>query len=437
MQLATKSFATALSVATCTLLGSNAQANTPDDNTSEWQFESAVMYYGEAERVQALEGIFAATRTFDEEQILNLKLTVDSLTGASANGAVAQSDVQTFTRPSGKGYYQVKPGEIPLDDTFRDTRVQLNGQWTQPLGRLYTVSGGVHLSNEYDYLSLGVNSSIARDFNNRNTTLSAGFSFALDTISPEGGIPDALTTMPNYSLGQGGEIGWGSEESKAAFDLSRSREDDEKTTLDLLFGITQVINKDLITQFNYSYSQVDGYMTDPFKVVSVVDSDGRTTHNVYESRPDSRQKNSVFAQAKYHLSGSVIDVSYRYFWDDWQIKSNTIDFRYWLPFNHGGYLEPHIRYYTQEAADFYKPFINDAQELPLFMSADYRVGDLAATTLGLKYGHPNTDGTEWSVRLEWYHQTSNDVGKALPGSLTADDVYSDVDALILQFNYKF
>jgi hypothetical protein len=58
--------------------------------------------------------------------VLNLKLTIDSLTGASATGAAAQPNVQKFTRPSGEGSYQTQAGQTLLDDTFKDTRVQLN-----------------------------------------------------------------------------------------------------------------------------------------------------------------------------------------------------------------------------------------------------------------------------------------------------------------------
>jgi len=48
---------------------------------------------------------------------------LDTLTGASATGAVAQPNAQTFSRPSGDGQYTTSPNELPLDDTFRDTRV--------------------------------------------------------------------------------------------------------------------------------------------------------------------------------------------------------------------------------------------------------------------------------------------------------------------------
>lgn len=415
-----KNISQLLTLATCTLLGTTAQA----EEQKDWAFDTALMYYGETDRVQAAELVIAGTKEFEDEHFLNLKLTVDSLTGASANGAVPQPNIQTFTRPSGNGSFQTPAKETPLDDTFHDTRVQLNAQWTQPLAQDYRVSGGLHISKEYDYLSLGLNGSIARDFNLKNTTLSAGFAYTNDTISPEGGIPIAFEEMlPPVGESNGG--------------LNRIGDDDDKTTIDLLLGVTQVINRQTIMQFNYSYSQVDGYLTDPFKVVSVVDNNGIAQQQLYENRPDTREKNSIYWQTKYHfLSNSIIDFSYRYFWDDWDITSHTIDTRFRVPLgNH--YIEPHIRYYTQEAADFYQPFQLSNAALPNYMSADYRVGKMNGITLGVKYGIPMKNNTELSFRLEFFQQSSKSNGDELPRVLNDLDLYPSVDAIIAQVNYSF
>lgn len=413
-----------LTVATCALLGTSVQA----EETNDWKFDTALMYYGETDRVSAAELILNGNKTFDNNEVLNLKLTIDSLTGASANGAIAQPDVQTFTRPSGKGSFDVQPGETPLDDTFIDTRVQLNAQWTQPLTENYLVSGGLHLSKEYDYLSLGVNGSIARDFNQNNTTLSAGFAYSQDTISPEGDIPIPFTEMlPANENGNS--------------DANRLTGDDDKTTVDLLLGVTQVINRQMIMQFNYSYSQVDGYLTDPFKVVSVVNSEGLSTQQLYENRPDTRVKNSIYWQTKYHFTesifaDSVIDFSYRYFWDDWEINSHTFETRYNIPFANG-YIEPHIRFYSQDAADFYNPFILSDSPLPSYMSADYRIGEMTALTVGLKYGTIIKGKNELSFRLEFYQQSPKNIGVTQPGALKDLDLYPSIKAVIAQVSYSF
>jgi len=433
-----KNIKAALTLATATLLGTSGltQANTTTANPEEstWEFDSAFLFYSEVDRVSAGEAIFNAKKTFAVDEILNLKLTIDALTGASANGAVAQPTVQTFTRPSGKGQYTIEAGDVPLDDTFKDTRVQLNAQWTQPIAPNYTASGGVHISKEYDYLSLGVNGNIAFDFDRKNSTVTAGFSYFQDTFTPEGGLPKPFSSM---LIGDSSSSTWDDDFAKTRIDS-----EDTKTTTEVLLGFTQVINRRMITQFNYSYSTVDGYLTDPFKVISVVDGvSGLTQDNIYESRPDSRVKQSIYAQSLYHFDSSVLDVSYRYMWDDWEIDSHTIDTRFRIPlgdtFGKGSYLQPHFRFYQQSAAEFYQPFLIDSAVLPTYASADYRIGEMSTFTVGLKYGLLVNNGHDLSFRLEYYRQTPTDAGFDAPGVLKEVDLYPTIDAIIAQVTYSF
>lgn len=429
----------ALTLATAALLGASnlVQAETTSTSNaeeSEWEFDSAFLFYSEVDRVSAGEAIFNAKKTFADDEVLNLKLTIDALTGASANGAVAQPNVQTFTRPSGQGQYTIAAGDTPLDDTFKDTRVQLNAQWTQLIASNYTASGGVHISKEYDYLSLGVNGNIAFDFDRKNSTFSAGFSYFQDTFTPEGGIPKPFSSM---LIGDSSSPIWDDDFSKTRIDTA-----DTKTTTDILLGFTQVINRRMITQFNYSYSTVDGYLTDPFKVISVVDGvSGLTQDNIYESRPDSRVKQSIYAQSMYHFDSSVLDVSYRYMWDDWEITSHTIDSRFRIPlgdaFGTESYIQPHFRFYQQSAAEFYKPFLMDGDAMPNYASADYRIGEMATFTVGLKYGLLVNHGHDLSFRLEYYRQTPKDAGFDEPGVLKEVDLYPTIDAIIAQVTYSF
>lgn len=408
-------------------MGTSAQA-------SEWQFDTALMYYSETDRVSAVEGIVAGTREYKDSEFLSLKLTIDSLSGASANGAVAQPFAQTFSRPSGNGTYNVDANETPLDDTFKDTRVQVNGSWSQPWKGQYTVSTGFHVSKEYDYLSLGGNGSISRDFDKKNTTLAIGVGYFYDEIEPEGGIPKPLATLPfvlpstldNYINPFKGDTN----------DQYRIASSDNKSTIDALFGLTQVINRRAIMQLNYSLSIVDGYLIDPFKIVSVVDDLGLAQNQIYEKRPDSRTKQSVYWQSKYHFSKNIIDFSYRYMWDDWEIDSHTFDLRYRIELAQG-YLEPHARYYMQEAAEFYQPFVNQSQPLPDYVSADYRIGEMNAYTIGIKYGRYLGNNNEWSFRLEYYQQDPKNPGVEMPGVLAQQDLFESVKAIIGQASYSF
>ncbi len=418
-----------LAVAACALLGvSSAQA---EEEASKWEFDTAILYYGESDRVSLVEGVFNAKKDFSDERILSSKLVVDALTGASASGAVAQPNVQTFTRPSGNGEYQIGAGNIPLDDTFKDTRVQLSSQWTQPLWQNTRGSGGANISKEYDYLSIGVNGSIARDFNKKNQTLSLGLSYQFDSIDPVGEAPVALSKMvlrQDYA---------NEDDFLTAFNATRDTDSKDKNTIDAVLGFTQIINKRTIMQFNYGVSVADGYLSDPYKVLSLVDNQGLTQSIVYENRPDKRTKQNIYWQTKYAMDNGFVDVSYRYGTDDWDIDSHTIDSRLRFNLNSRAYIQPHLRYYTQSAADFYKPFLNENAGLPEYASADYRLGEMTAITVGLKYGYKLANGNEWGVRLEYYEQSPKDAGFEEPGVLQDVDLYPSIKAVIAQVSYHF
>lgn len=421
-----KKIRTALTAATCSLLGIQGTDVTAEDG--EWDFDSAVLFYSEVDRVSAIEPVVTAKRDFGDERFLNLKLVFDSLTGASANGATPSDQPQTFTRPSGEGIYTADADETPLDDTFRDFRVALSSQWDQPINRDYKTSFGANFSAEYDYLSISVNASLARDFNKRNTTLNAGISIANDTISPDGDIPIGFSSMV-IDRGQAG--------FDEAFDSTREGEDDTKTTVDLIFGVTQVISRQTVMQLSYSLSDTSGYLTDPFKILSVVGSDGRPVDYRYEHRPDTRLKQSLYWQTKHHFSRDILDLSYRLFWDDWDITSHTFDVRYRWMFGNGNFLEPHFRYYLQSEADFYHRFLREGDSLPEFASADYRLGELTGITLGLKYGLKLANEQEMSLRLEYYLQSGDGRDGEAPGILSDLELFPDVEAIILKFSYNF
>ncbi|MET1254115.1 DUF3570 domain-containing protein [Aliikangiella maris] len=417
-----------LAVATATLLGTSAGAQNAEE---DWQFVGTMLAYSEPDRVSALEMILTAEKSYDDTAKLAYKVVFDSLTGASANGAIEQDQVQTFTRPSGNGQYSISALDTPLDDTFKDTRVQFNVSWSDTFSQDYLYTVGTNISKEYDYISLAVNGEIARNFNQKNTTLSAGLSFASDSIEPEGGRPLAFSSMV-IDQGQFADDA----SYRAAFDTTRIDGDGSVDTAELLFGWTQVIDRHSIMQLNVGYADMSGYLTDPFKVLSSIDSNAQAQDYRYENRPDSRSQFSLFGLYKYHLDESVIDISYRMVDDDWDIQSHTLDFKWHLFAGENTFWEPRIRYYQQSAANFYMPYLVEGEALPEYASADYRLADMTALTLGLKYGFMiGENRTE--VRLEYYRQTPDGNGAEKVAAASQYDLYPEVDAYILQATYYF
>jgi hypothetical protein len=389
-------------------------------NWAKWSGTFGTLYYSEQDRVTAVEPAISLTAEFSGERKWTNKLVLDTLTGASHNGAAMSSNPQTFTTPSGNGTYTIAPGQVALDPSFKDSRVALSSSWFQPVGSDYEFTAGFNGSKEYDFMSLSLNSSLSRYLNNKNTKLSLGVSAEFDSINPVGGAPLGLSTMAS-------KVVTGTSDTKQVFDL--------------LFGLTQVINRKWIVQANYNLGLSNGYMNDPYKIVSEINSvTGDPTNEYYfDKRPDARMKHSVFIDSKYHMGAwGIFGSSYRYFFDDWGIKSHTIDLDYRIAISKKWFIEPSVRYYMQTKADFYKYFYVDGTALPEYMSADYRLGEMTATTFGIEVGKKlDSYGKEISFRVQMYTQTGDSNPSEAFGNLRNQDLYPSVTAVIGQIIYKF
>lgn len=418
-------------MASCTLLGT-AHAET----TNPWEIDTAILYYSEKDRVSAFEPVISMKKDLTDTNTLSLKLTVDSLTGASSNGAVPSTQVQTFTRPSGNGQFTTPANETPLDDTFQDGRIQFSANWDKAVNRNNRSNLGFNFSNEFDFTSLGINGSWTHEMNQKNTSLTGGINLEFDVIEPIGGIPVALSTQDfNPQDGIVRDVdGDGDSDT-----IARVGADEDRQVIDLLVGVTQIINRSSLFQVNLSYSMADGYLTDPFKVVSIVDeTTGEPVQLIYENRPDSRTKASIYGKYKKSLlNEDIITVSLRLMSDDWGVDSETIDFTYRWQIKNGFYLQPHLRYYQQSDADFYRYFLVGGEAIPEHVSADYRLGEMDAQTIGIKFGKSDRFGNDWSVKIEQYVQSGDNSPPVAIGQLTNQDLYPDVEAIIFQVNYSF
>jgi hypothetical protein len=233
-------------------------------------------------------------------------------------------------------------------------------------------------------------------------------------------------------------------------DLSNRLGDDDKDVLDVVLGVSQVINRNLVVQANYSFSRQDGYLNNPYKVLSLVDGvtgdtlpltpgpeGGPSGQFLFEGRPDQRTLHGLYTQAKLNLGGKVLDASYRYMTDDWEIDSHTLDLRFRWPVGQSSYLEPHLRFYSQNEAEFYRLSLDSSQALPQFASSDYRLGNFDALTAGLKLGWKTRNDNDMAVRVEWYTQSGTVPASQLIGNQASRDNYPDLNALIVRFSYRF
>ena len=169
-----------LMAASCALLSAGAARSQEPSAASahsglleDWSVDSALAYYHENGRVQAIEPVVDVSKVFADGQSLSLNATFDALSGASPNGALPSHAPQTFTSPSGKAghVYTIAPGQLPADPHYSDARFAFGANWTKPLTRVDELGLGGKFSVEDDFVSVTVNASIAHDFNEKNTTL--------------------------------------------------------------------------------------------------------------------------------------------------------------------------------------------------------------------------------------------------------------------------
>ncbi|MBI4695266.1 MAG: DUF3570 domain-containing protein [Gammaproteobacteria bacterium] len=437
----------ALAAATASLLA-NCGAHAEDEAENAF-VDSGLLFYQESDRVRAIEPNLNFNYDFGGGELLSLGFVADSVTGATPLGAVAAPVKQTFIRPisvksnsstqtvtSASGGATVvtippPPGSpaativaasttvganrLPLDQGFNDTRYAGTLGWVEPITPDLKLSLGGAYSSEQDYRSLSGNLGLAQDFNAHNTTVSLGVNYENDRSSPIGGTPTPFASMSGS---------W----------KNGNRSKDE---INALVGLTQVMSRRWLTSFNYSYAWSNGYQTDPYKLVSVVDgTTGLPGDYLYENRPDKRRKQSVFWENRIHLPSDVVDVSMRYYWDDWSLRSFTIEGRYRFVFD-GYYAEPLVRWYRQEAASFFRYYLVQSQALPQYASADTRLGNFDATTAGVKFGLQLDKSSELNLRVAYYLQQGDNHPAGAVGQLKNQNLFPDLDAVSVVVGYSF
>lgn len=413
------------------------------------RMDTAVLFYQEAGgRVRAIEPATTITLHSSDDGILTLGFVSDTLTGASPNGAVPSDKTQTFVTPlkvsgstttvtnaSGGStviqlpptpgqiaaasfgrQYTTAPGKLPVDPGFHDQRFAGNIGWSQPVGWDTKASLGAGYSSEHDYRAITGNAGLSRDFNAHNTTASLSVNYEFDTSSPYGGTPTPLTVMSAQMKGP----------------------DRNRHVVDAVAGLTQVMTRNWLVQLNYSYGLSSGYQNDPYRILSVVDSvTGEPTSYLYENRPNSRRRQSVYLDNKVDVGRNIFDVSFRYFTDSWGIHSETADASDRISLTSAIYLQPHVRWYRQTAANFFRYYLVAGQPLAQYASSDIRLGKFTGLTGGLTLGVKVTDSGEVYLRGEYYRQTGVGHPPNAIGQLAGQNLFGGVKATSVMVGYSF
>lgn len=393
-----------LSAASASLLLAIPLAHAEGTSDEPWRIDVGTMSYSEKDRIKVTELNFRAKRQIGEEDSLSVRADYDSVSGASPSGA---AKIQTTTSASGGAYLA----------SFKAARTAVGVDWETSVTPETRLSLAGDHSSQATYSSSGFGGSVARDFNQRNTTLVIGASYSVDTIKPVNGIHTELMTTNAATIRAASE---------------------EKSQVDLQLGVTQVLSRETLLQLNYVRCQASGYMTNPYKIISEVDPvTGVNTNGVArtEKRPDKRGSDAFYAQLNYAFEPGVLYSSYRYFRDDWGIKAHTVDFKYRQPVTERLYIQPNVRFYTQSKADFYRSMLFTTEINPTYASADYRLAKMHTNSYGVKLGYKPISGGEFTARVEVMRQDGEQQPWDAVGVQKDAGVFPTLKAILLHIGY--
>ncbi|MDH5229861.1 MAG: DUF3570 domain-containing protein [Gammaproteobacteria bacterium] len=412
-----KSVRQSLASATASLLAISGQANGAAGN--EIEFNASTLYYAEDKRVTVNKFQNQLRIPLREEEFLNIDVIYDTMTGATPNGSfISKESAAAFVAGTSQSTYTFASGfSIPISGggggadkiavadwltEFEDKRIALTTDLEKPLTSHLLGNYSASISREEDYTSVGASTQFKWDINQRRTTLSLGANFNNDQIHPSFGVyePGSAVRCDDSKYFPG----------TPTCGPARTIESANKVVSSFLAGITQIWNRSSIVQFNYSYTINDGFLTDPYKMTSI--SEVVPDQTLREKRPDHRVAQSLYLKVVNVITPSQksLNSSARFFWDDWGIRSLTIDSRFIRDLSSKHTYQIHARANYQTAADFFTLNLKHDETTqigalpPEFFSSDHRIGEQLTLTSGAKYMY-NTKGLgKIGMRVEYMYQ---------------------------------
>jgi hypothetical protein len=315
------------------------------------------------------------------------------------------------------------------------------------------IGGGLSLENDYESRFVSVNGH--RDFNQKLTTISAGLSYTNSDIHA---VPNASgLTYIDKSIYLNAVSGPSMRRENGTVIFSGERED-WSTHL----GLSKVINKDAVLETSLGYTRSTGFLENPYKVVSFAFFDPNQVPDpvdgllsafvqpVLENRPDARNQWTWSLRYAQYLQGldGALHLDYRFYNDDWGINAHTFEAQWGQELGGGWTLTPRLRYYSQDAADFYRPYFLFNQAVPKISdptvhldfskipvrnySSDHRLSGFGALSGGLSLSKKIARGAATlEASMEYY---THEGGLKLGGGGEAG--YADFDSLMFNVGLK-
>ena len=282
-------------------------------------------------------------------------VTYESMSGASP----------WWVQPDANG----DPVQVMSGASISVERIELQASYAYEASQGIDWVGSLGYSDEDDYQAVSGGLELTKAAQHPGLVYSGGLQFSSDELTPVLGA-----SSPNV--------------------IASARKD----TLNLFAGVSWDASNSTAIQLAASLTMHDGYLSDPYKRVFLVDQ----ADTVPDSRPNKRLLWSINSKLR-HYVGSIktaLRADYRYFFDDWGIRAHTLKFSSNTPFSKGWSLQPSVRWSSQSQADFYAVYFDSAPVSGL-QSSDYRLSPFGALSARLDV-NKTFSKAKIGLGVEWY-----------------------------------
>ena len=303
------------------------------------------------------------------KQTFGFELGVDSYSSASSD----KIDPSTVTSAS-----------------YSDIRIYPSINYTvQNEEKRQILSAGISTSAEYDYFSIGANAGFTKFSKDKNREVSVKAMAFFDTWRVI--LPIELRNNPDPNFKQN--------DSKP------------RTSYNLGVTLSQIINKNFQMALLVDAGYQEGLLATKFNRVYFNDVLATVKS---ENLPDTRFKLPIGVRSSYFLGDNIILRGYyRYYFDNWDIKSHTFSFEPTIKLSAFSSLSIPYRYYVQTEAEYFKPIFQHQLNQEFFTS-DYDLSAFSSNMIGL--GYKITDSNKGlfqakhfnslEIRYGYYHRNN-------------------------------
>ncbi|MCX7096927.1 MAG: DUF3570 domain-containing protein [Methylococcales bacterium] len=308
-------------------------------------------------------------------------------------------------------------------ETRKQGDFKLGYEWDEA-----ALDAGGGLSVENDYNTHWGSLDGRMDFNQKQTTASLGLSYTDSTTTAKQDHDTVGYINTNAYQNQ-------IEHPAPGVNILNARRQDWGTH----FGLTQVLNKSAVLETGVGYTRSTGYLANPYKVMEIAFIDPglqflAPSGGYYgqvkafmEQRPEERNQVTTNLRYVQHIAplDAALHLDYRFYHDDWGINAHTFEGDWVQPLGQGWTITPSFRYYSQSAANFYKPYLISQQAyqgvvidpntgaiigntqydpnlLPSSFSSDYRLSGYGALSGGLTISKQFAKGISFVASAEYY-----------------------------------